>query len=347
MKKILLIEDNPSIRENTGEILSLANYIVFTAQNGKVGVELALKEKPDLVLCDIMMPVLDGYGVLYLLQNNVETRSIPFIFLSAKNDDAALRKGMELGTDDYITKPYAETELLKAIERRLAMVDLIKQDILLAGLEEENDLIGKSTEREILQLFAENRNVNKYKRKQVIYNEGNHPGKLYYIKKGKVKTYKINEDGKELTVGLYNEGDFLGYIALLEGTTYKEMCQAMEDTELAVIPREEFSELIKKNAEIVKLFFSMLANKIADDEQHMLGLAYNSLRKKVAEALIILYKKYKTPINIGRENLASIAGTAKESLIRTLGDFKSEKLIDIKGGIIIILNEKKLEKLIG
>src|SRR5690349_15839565 len=106
MKKILLIEDNDDIRANTAEILELANYKMFTAANGKLGVELALKEKPDLIICDIMMPVLDGYGVLYLLHKNLEMHHIPFIFLSAKTDRTDVRKGMSMGADDYITKPF-------------------------------------------------------------------------------------------------------------------------------------------------------------------------------------------------------------------------------------------------
>uniref|UniRef100_UPI00262E27C2 response regulator transcription factor n=1 Tax=Hydrotalea sp. TaxID=2881279 RepID=UPI00262E27C2 len=115
-KKILLIEDNPDMRENTAEILQLANYIVKTAENGKEGVALAEEENFDLIICDIMMPVLDGYGVLHLLSKNKKTKAIPFIFLTAKVDRDDLRKGMELGADDYITKPFKISELIGAIE---------------------------------------------------------------------------------------------------------------------------------------------------------------------------------------------------------------------------------------
>ena len=124
MKKILLIEDNDHIRENTSEILEMSNYKVFSAENGKTGVELALREKPDLIICDIMMPVLDGYGVLHMVQKNTTTRNIPFIFLTAKTERSDLRKGMELGADDYITKPFSGTELLNAVEGRLKKADL-------------------------------------------------------------------------------------------------------------------------------------------------------------------------------------------------------------------------------
>ena len=118
MIKILLIEDNQEIRENTAEIMSLSNYNVLEAEKGKVGVELAKNENPDLIICDIMMPELDGYGVLHILSKKPETASIPFIFLTAKTEKTDIRKGMNLGADDYLTKPFDDTDLLNAIEAR-------------------------------------------------------------------------------------------------------------------------------------------------------------------------------------------------------------------------------------
>jgi CheY-like chemotaxis protein len=127
MNTILLIEDNTEIRENTAEILELANYKVVTAENGKDGIEKASAVKPDVIICDIMMPVLDGYGVLHMLNKNEELRNIPFIFLTAKTERLDFRKGMEMGADDYITKPFTELELLNAIEQRLKKVDVYKK----------------------------------------------------------------------------------------------------------------------------------------------------------------------------------------------------------------------------
>ena len=118
MSRILVIDDNTDIRENTAEILALAGYQTYTAENGKKGMEAAIKEKPDLIICDIMMPELDGYGVLHLLRKNPETENIPFIFLTAKAERTDFRKGMEMGADDYITKPFDDLELLKAVEIR-------------------------------------------------------------------------------------------------------------------------------------------------------------------------------------------------------------------------------------
>jgi CRP/FNR family transcriptional regulator, cyclic AMP receptor protein len=352
MKTILLIEDNDDIRNNTAEILGLSNYKVIVAENGKAGVEKAMEHSPDLIICDIMMPVLDGYGVLHAVHKNEAIKNTPFIFLTAKTERSDFRKGMELGADDYITKPFTGTELLNAVDSRLKKFDLLKQEIA-PGMEGLKHLMQVASGRDILQSLAEDRNINRYKKKQIIYSEGNHPGRLYYVVKGKVKACKTNDDGKELVTDLFREGDFLGYVALLEKTVYKDSTEALEETELAVIPKEDFEELLNSNAEVTKKFIQLLAKNVSEKENQLLGLAYNSLRKKVAEALMLLQKKYQGKqdenftIDISRESLATIAGTATESLIRTLSDFRSEKLIDIQNGAIKILNKKKLSNLLN
>lgn len=119
MINILIIEDNKDVRENTADLLELSNYKVATAENGKIGVEMAIKILPDIILCDIMMPELDGYQVLQKLNEHTKTASIPFIFLTAKTEKIDMHKGINLGADDYLTKPYTEKELLAIIESRL------------------------------------------------------------------------------------------------------------------------------------------------------------------------------------------------------------------------------------
>ncbi|MEO9147128.1 MAG: response regulator [Ginsengibacter sp.] len=351
MKKVLLIDDSNDLRENTAEILELANYKVFTAENGKAGVELALREDPDLIICDIMMPELDGYGVLHLLQKNPSVRNKPFIFLTAKTEHKDLRKGMELGADDYITKPFSGIELLSAVESRLKKMELIEKQFN-GDLQELQELIRVGS-GDALKDLTENSNINYYKKKQRVYSEGNRPTSLYYVKNGKVKTFRTNDNGKELVIGLYNKNDFFGHIALLEQTNYQETAVAMEDTDLAEIPKDDFELLINNNREVSHKFMRLLAKNVSEKEEQLVGMAYNSLRKKVADALVALNKKYnignneKFPISITRENLASIAGTATESLIRTLSDFKSEKLIAIDESVITILDAKKLENLVN
>ena len=353
MKKILLIEDNDDVRDNTAEILELSNYEVIVAENGKTGVEKALEHLPDLIICDIMMPVLDGYGVLHAVHKNDPIKNTPFIFLTAKTERGDFRKGMELGADDYITKPFSGTELLNAVDSRLKKVELLKQE-LSPDMEGLQYLMQTSIGKDNLKLLTEDRSINKYKKKEIIYSEGNHPNRLYYVLKGKVKTYRSNAYGKELVTEIFSTGDFLGYVAMLEGTVYKDSAAALEETELAIIPWEDFDRLVNNNKEVAQKFIRLLAKNISERESQLVNIAYNSLRKKVADALLMLYKKYQPTTEdtngmiISRGSLATIAGTAKESLIRTLSDFRNEKLIDIKqDGSILILNLKKLEFLLN
>ena len=352
MRSILLIEDNNELRENTAEILELANYKVTSAENGKVGIQSALQKKPDLIICDVMMPELDGYGVLHLINKNPELSGIPFIFLTAKSERSDLRKGMEMGADDYITKPFTDIELLNAVESRFKKTEIIKNNYT-SNEEGVNNLLQDVKGLNALHDLAQGSDINSYKKGEIIYHEGNYPNKLFFIRKGKVKTFKSNDAGKELTIDLLNEGDFLGYTALIEISKYKESAEAIDECELCIISKEDFELLMNNNMEVAKKFIQLLAKNISEKEEQLLSLAYNSLRKRVADALLILQAKYKKEgqdkfsINISREDLANIAGTATESLIRTLSDFKSEKLIEIKNGNIIIENEKKLTSMIN
>ena len=203
MKRILLIEDNENVRENTAEILELAGYEMETAENGKVGAEKAIKGDFDLIICDIMMPELDGYGVLHILNKNPKTSSIPFIFLTAKAEQSDFRKGMNLGADDYLTKPFDETELMNAIELRLSKSEKLNATV---SKPEQNSIQTFMDEVSQILSFDElisDRNTRLYKKKDTIYREGEYPHALYYIKSGKVKLSRISDYGKEFQSLLY------------------------------------------------------------------------------------------------------------------------------------------------
>ncbi|MEO6893925.1 MAG: response regulator [Ginsengibacter sp.] len=351
MIKILLVEDNNDIRENTGEILEMANYHVATAANGKEGYEMAVKEQPDLIVCDIMMPVLDGYGLLHLINKNENLKSTPFIFLTAKTERSDFRKGMEMGADDYITKPFTDIELLNAIESRLEKAKA--QSTRAAAARNLDDFFEEIKNEDALDKLTDSKIINHYKKKQRIYAEGNHPHSLYFLSSGKIRTYKINELGKELTTSLFDAGDFFGYNALLENSVYKETAETLEESEINVIGREDFEILINNNKKVAQKFIKLLAHNVSEKEDQLLSLAYNSLRKRVADAILNLSKKYKKEdvadftIHISREDLAHIAGTTTESLIRTLSDFKNEKLIEAEAGYVKVLNEKKLSDMLN
>jgi CRP-like cAMP-binding protein len=352
MKSILVIDDNIDIRENTAEILELAGYKTTTAENGKKGVEQAIKTKPDLIVCDIMMPELDGYGVLHLLRKNTETQFIPFIFLTAKTERSDMRKGMELGADDYITKPFEDIELLNAIELRLKKSEVLSRPYTMTqpGI---SKFLSDVKDVGLIDQLSEQYNIEPYGKKQVLYQEGKRPKYLYYLVKGKVKAVRTHEDGKEYILDILSEGDFIGYHALIENKNYDNSAIVLEESEIMQIPKEDFLKMIYGNITVASKFIHIITQNVKQKEERLLNLAYSSLRKRVAQALIDLNNKYNTnqgsgsnPIEISREDIAHYIGTATESLIRTLSDFKSEKLISIKEGKVAIENADKLKNLL-
>jgi CRP-like cAMP-binding protein/ActR/RegA family two-component response regulator len=346
MKKIAVIEDNAEMRENIQEILELANYQVIAAENGRVGVDLVKNEKPDLILCDIMMPELDGYGVLYYLSKSVDTSTIPFIFLSAKAEKTDMRKGMSLGADDYLTKPFNEMELLDAIDVRLKRSSAIKQ--LASGRTNLEEFVEKTKSLEGLKDLALNARNKFFQRKEQLFFEGDTPTFIYYILEGKVRTYRVNEDGKELVTELYSSGDYFGYFELLQDKKYTDYASALEDTKVALISKDDFFNVILANREVAGSFMKLLANNILEKEQELIELAYDTVRKRVANALVRLYDKYnespdhRFSMAISRDELASIVGTATESVIRILSEFKTDGWIHVRGSMIEIVEIDKL-----
>lgn len=348
---ILVIDDNKDIRENTAEILDLAGYTTFTAENGKKGVEIALKEKPSLIVCDIMMPELDGYGVLHLIRKNPETEHTPFIFLTAKTERNDFRKGMEMGADDYITKPFEDIELLNAVEIRLKKSAILNQayEHNFRGL---NQFLSDVKDTGLARQLSEKYDLENYERKQALYQENKKPRFLFYLVKGKVKCFKTNTDGKEYITNLYNDGDFIGYSALLDNSLYEDSAVVIEDAEILAIPKDDFLHMLYNDISISSKFIHIISKNVKEKEERLVSLAYNSLRKRVATALVEITGKFNLkervmPLEISREEIAQYVGTATESLIRTLSDFKAEKLIDIKNGKVIVNNTEKMKNLIN
>jgi DNA-binding response OmpR family regulator len=349
-KTILVIDDNNDIRENTAEILELAGYKTFTAENGKRGVEMAVKEKPSVIVCDIMMPELDGYGVLHLLRKNADTQNIPFIFLTAKTERSDFRKGMELGADDYITKPFDDIELLNAVEIRFKKMQILEQNYV-PGPQGLSKFLKDVKGTGLIEKLAEQYEVESYQKKQNIYLEGKRPRYLFYLVKGKVKEFKSHEDGKEYITNLYSDGDFMGYTALIEDKNYEDSTAVLEDADVMQIPKEDFLQMVYSDISIASKFIHIITRNVKEKEERLLTLAYSSLRKRVAKALVDIVSKFNlkeqsSPIEISREEIAQYVGTATESLIRTLSDFKAEKLIEIRSGKIIVNNVEKLKNLL-
>lgn len=352
MKKtqILIIEDNDDIRESTAEILELAGYDVMQASDGRMGVESATQYHPDLILCDIMMPELDGYGVLYLLNKNEHTAATPFIFLTAKAERLDMRKGMEMGADDYLTKPFDDVELLNAIESRLNKKDK-QQQFYSQSLEKLGVLFNGTPGLKALEKMVETRKVRAIKKKQIIYYEGDTVAGIYLVIQGKIKTSRLSEDGRELLTKIYGPDEYLGMTALLSNEPYTETTEALEDSLVCMLPKDLMENLLNRYPDLAKQFISILADDVKKKEEQLLHLAYNSVRKRMAQVLLRLcgkegeIKTENTTLKVSRDNLAAMAGMATETVSRILSDFKEEGIIERKGSQIVILNRQRLQQM--
>lgn len=352
MKKVLLIEDNQDVRETTADILELANYKVATAEDGKVGVKLAQKFEPDIILCDIMMPELNGYGVLQILSKNPKTASIPFVFLTAKSEKSDLRKGMNLGADDYLTKPFEENELLDVLECRLKKNDFLRREFS-RNLEGINSFLEEASEYVDLENLTKKQIVKNYLKNDTIYVENRSAHSLYFVQSGIVKTFRTTETGKEFVIGIHGSGDFIGQLSLISDTdTYMETAKVLEDAEIYAIPKEDFLKLLYSNHQVSNKFIQFISNNLIENQEQLVNMAFASVRQRTAQALLDLYDKgiikdsLQDGVGIPREDFAGIIGTATETAIRTLSEFKEEGLIAMGNARkLMLINKDKLRKI--
>ncbi|MEI6409865.1 MAG: response regulator [Bacteroidota bacterium] len=344
MKKILIVEDNEPVRENLREIMMLNGYQVVTAANGKEGVEMAVKELPDLILCDIMMPELDGYGVFQALSRQQFISEVPFIYLTSKSELENVRQGMSLGADDYVAKPFDVTALLLTIEKRLNKSEHLHK-VITPPPNSNEQLWSEERTREAMQRLHVNREVRHYRKRDVLFLAGDLPHNLYYVESGEIKLSRTNQEGREFILRIAGKGTFIGYLALLKDNPYSECATVLEDSVVRVIPGAEFRQLVFGNREVRSGFLTMMVDQIIEQEQQMLELAYFSARKRVAQTILRLFDQGKSQLHLLRDDLAAIAGTAKETLIRTLADFRNEGLITIHEGDIKILKIEKLRNI--
>ncbi|MET6989929.1 response regulator [Sediminicola arcticus] len=349
MKTILIIEDSTDVRENIAEILKLENYEAVTAENGTIGIEKAKTVMPDLIICDIMMPGISGYDVLKQLNNDTSTGGIPFIFLTAKSERSDVRMGMNLGADDYLTKPFEEKELLEAIECRLKKDDFFKKKIS-RNIEGIHTFFEDAQKYMDFESLTEKQKVQEFVKKEILYMEGNLAHSLFFIQSGTVKTFKSTELGKEFVTGVYSAGDFIGQLSLLNNSgTYTETAMVLDDTKIYGIPKEDFTKLLFGNQVVSQKFIAMISNNLINVQQQLVSMAFASVRQRAAKTLLDLYEKgiikdkANSGVGIAREDFAGMIGTATETAIRTLSDFKDEGLITTdQGRRIIILNKEEL-----
>ncbi len=349
IKKVLLIEDDPILRENTAELLEMSNYDVETASNGKKGLAKAIELLPDVIVCDIMMPELDGYGVLDGLSHNEQTKFIPFIFLSAKTEHKDVRKGMELGADDYLTKPFEEQELINAIESRIAKAAILQEHHNTTAQTNSNFGSQESSIKTLDDLrgfFDKEGDYEDFGAGEEIYSETTNSNYLYLVEKGVIKNHRLDEYGKELITGLFNQGDFFGYTSFAYNSSNPEAATALEPSVILKVSKDRVKELLEENHQVTLEFINYITDSLSDIKEQLLQMAYSSVRRKTANTILKFIDKLKgrqqDGIRISRSDLAGVAGIATESLIRALSSLKKEGLIEIEGRTIKVLNERGL-----
>lgn len=334
MKKILLIDGGENMNDGLHEMFG-SEYKVIKAATGFNGLEMAKREKPDMIFCSAVMPDIDGYGISDILGKDKDTMDIPFVIMNnPSNGNKALKESVQIaGTIE-----------------RLAAKKNGKQDGMYSKLEGLLQLINGATKtpEEIINDYR----TRVFDKKENIYYEGDVPNTVYMIKSGRVKTVKMGPGGKEFIIDIYEKGSFFGHMAIFESTEYPDTAIALEQTEVLLIPKDDFSALVKNNNEMAGRLIKMLADDISEKEERLMTLAYNSVRARVAGALLQLRKKYKKDkssvpltIHVSRDDLAGLIGTTTESLIRTLTDFKQEGHIETNKGEITILDTAGLERI--
>ncbi len=346
MVTILVIEDDICLRENIQEILELAGYSVLTAENGQNGIKLALSKRIDLILCDIIMPILDGYSVLRELSSVPKTQKIPFIFLTSKSNLKEIRVGMNMGADDYIVKPFEEKELLDSLRRRLEKFDLLQKD---NSIQIEKEISEIHNIHNLMEYFLENGEEVSLSKNEILFPENQLARYVYFLKNGIIKTFNTQEFGKEFITGIYRNESFLGLYSFKDIISYPEGALAIETSKLYRLPSGFVQKTFKFNPQLTMQWVEELSEEVIYLKNHLLQTAYSSVLKKTANTLLdfsekMNFKKHELK-KISRGDLASVAGISKESFIRSLSALKNEGLINVEGRNIEILNMNELKRI--
>lgn len=339
---ILVVEDNEDVRENICEILELAGYTVAEACNGADGVRKAMDSKPDLVLCDVMMPKLDGYAMLKMLRDNPKTANIPFIFLTAKTEQSDFRKGMGLGADDYIMKPFDDTNLLESVATRLR-----RQSDKNASFEQSALAISNqhSIEDWLASCFFSQTPITLHKGDYLFSFE--RPTKnIFYVEQGLAVGESFVEDRIFITQ-LFGPGDIIGITSDTSKEYTIQNVKALKDLKVYPVFKDTFLTQTLSNRVAAHYVHQNLLEAHHQLQRRTGHLAYSSVRKRVAEGLVLLTDKdaNSDSLVLPREDLANFIGVAKETLIRTLSAFKSEGMIAIEGKAIRLVKPNDLRQL--
>jgi CRP-like cAMP-binding protein len=214
---------------------------------------------------------------------------------------------------------------------------------------ERESILAELPEEDLARLMKR-RTENLYKKGEIVFREGAYPSGIYYIARGKVKKYKVDLDGTEQIMYVANTGELLGYHAILAGESFPDSAAVLEDSLVALIPREDFMDAVERSEVLRRRLLKTLSHEFTVLENNLALCARRPVRERLALQLIVVREKYKdnrgddrpVEIDLSREDLASLVGTAREHVVRTLKDFKKEGLIETRGRKVIVRDIKRL-----
>jgi CheY-like chemotaxis protein/CRP-like cAMP-binding protein len=340
---LLVIDDQEAVRENITELLELAGHQVIEAENGFVGIRLAKEHLPDMILCDIMMPKLDGYSVAEVLGRQKETAGIPLIFLTAKSEKEDFRKGLERGAVDYITKPFESHDLLETVEMRLGKLRQAKP--MNAGKSAwDNWTMGLLSDKPCLRSGKPLHTV-KFEKNDTVYLEGDQSIEAYFVKSGGIRLERLNSRGKRICSGVMRKGDYFGLAPGFQEGNYLDGAVSIESTELVRIPQSRFLSMFASEPELAIELLRQILVKNGVLGVFALSMAYGSARENTARALLHFAEEIEGTfvVRLSRDDLANSVGMAPESISRTLAKFKIEGIIETHGRAIHLLDINSLE----
>ena len=352
--RLLVIEDSREVRENLAEILELSGYAVLTAPDGLAGAKLAIERLPDLILCDVMMPELDGYGVLNLLSENARTAPIPFVFITARTETEDIRRGMNLGADDYITKPFYKDELLRVIHTRLKKATLRQQQATAAAPVDRAPREHLSSPERGLELlaeaFAREGRPKVYERGATIVREEEYPHFLYRIERGSVHLSRLHVYGREYIIAALEAEELFGISSVLEREPFPYTARAAtEEVHCRLLPAPQLIKLINTERSVTEALMHLLARRATRYGEQLVQQAYDSVRRRTALTLCDLHERQSPgsrAIELSREELAQMVGSTKESVTRALSDFRRAGLLRTENRSIYLVEPAELRQLL-
>jgi len=346
--KILIIEDNEDVRENLQEILELYGYHIRAEPNGLAGVKAAIQHPPDLILCDVMMPELDGYGVLNMVSENERTAGIPFVFITARTETEDIRRGMNLGADDYITKPFYKDELLNVISTRLKKARSRAGTAPKTQAPQPHLSDPEGGHLRLEKAFADTGRQQTLEHGHQIVREGEHPHFIYRVEEGHVHLSRSHEYGRDYIIAELGPGEIFGVPSALERSPFHYSAKvAAQGTVLQSLATGKLLQLLNTDRSVTEALMRLMAGRVVANSERLVHQAYDSVRRRTALVLCDLQEKYSgAPIELSREELAQMVGSTKESVIRAISDFKRDGLVTVEGKGLVIKEVARLRGLL-